>query len=169
MGMSYPSCETIRDYFDYDPLTGHVTHRRKRSRKTVPGARAGHATRPGDHRAIGIDGVLYPEHRIIWIWVHGTLDPAMDVDHENRVRDDNRLENLRLATRAENLWNGRLLDSNTSGVKGVSYSTRDRRWVVQVMCRGVRHGSYHETKEQAIEAVARLRNELHGSFASSGV
>ena len=53
------------------------------------------------------------------------------VDHINRIRTDNRIENLRWATYSENGQNKTLSKKNTTGHKYVSYSNRDNKWQFQ--------------------------------------
>jgi DNA-binding CsgD family transcriptional regulator len=51
-------------------------------------------------------GKRYYAHRLAWLLTHGCPVPAgMDIDHINRIRTDNRPENLRVVTRSENLKN----------------------------------------------------------------
>ena len=42
-------------------------------------------------------------HRVVWIAAHGPISDGLMVNHRNRVRHDNRLENLELVTAAQNL------------------------------------------------------------------
>jgi hypothetical protein len=50
------------------------------------------------------NGVCISAHRIIWAMHHGAW-PKLHLDHINRVRSDNRIENLREVTPAENAQN----------------------------------------------------------------
>jgi hypothetical protein len=50
------------------------------------------------------------------------------IDHQNHDTLDNRLENLRLATNAENQRNRRKQITNTSGFKGVSWFRSNGDW-----------------------------------------
>ena len=50
-------------------------------------------------------------------------------DHINRIRLDNRLENLRWVTSCENNWNRRMSIYNTSGHTGVSWCESRKKWV----------------------------------------
>lgn len=47
--------------------------------------------------------VLLMAHRIVWVSAHGPLPDGHEVDHRNRVKDDNRIENLEAVTRAVNM------------------------------------------------------------------
>lgn len=49
------------------------------------------------YRQIRIDGILFMAHRLVWLMIRNEW-PLDDIDHINRNRDDNRIENLRVAT-----------------------------------------------------------------------
>lgn len=66
------------------------------------------------------------EHRLVWLMHHDEW-PA-EIDHINGIRDDNRIENLRLVTRADNMRNSRRRKDNTSGVMGVSWHSATGKW-----------------------------------------
>ena len=53
---------------------------------------------------ISINDKLYKGHRLAWFYVHGAW-PKDQIDHVNGKRDDNRLENLRECTNAQNSQN----------------------------------------------------------------
>jgi HNH endonuclease len=46
-------------------------------------------------------------HRVVWIAAHGAIPAGLVPDHVNRIKSDNRLENLRLVTDPENVRNRR--------------------------------------------------------------
>lgn len=56
----------------------------------------------------------------------------MEVDHENRIRDDNRIGNLRAAGQRANLGNMALPRDNTSGRKGVTWDKSRGLWIVHI-------------------------------------
>ena len=74
---------------------------------------------------------LWPIHRLIWAMCNGK-DPGVDfvVDHINGNRSDNRITNLRLATKSQNAHNSKVRQSNKSGVKGVRLH-RGKLWCVK--------------------------------------
>jgi hypothetical protein len=85
-------------------------------------------------------------------------------DHKNGDGLDNRRENLREATVAQNLRNRGCPVNNTSGFKGVSRK-RDK-WTAGIKANGVhkRLGGF-ATPEQAARAYDAMAIELHGEFA----
>lgn len=91
-------------------------------------------------------------HRLI-LDIDGT---GLHADHINGDRLDNRRCNLRAVTQAENNQNLRLSRSNSSGHRGVYWSTRKQRWKVQVKHDGRTYhgGSYTDLGEAAAAAVA---------------
>jgi hypothetical protein len=76
---------------------------------------------------IKIDGTAYLEHRLVWLWHHGYF-PENQVDHINRDRAKNGIENLREVSNVCNLRNTGSPKNNTSGVKGVMWSKRNKKW-----------------------------------------
>lgn len=76
--------------------------------------------RPDGYRGIGFRGKLYKAHRLIFLYHHGYF-PEHGIDHINKVRDDNRIENLREASQSCNMRNIGMQVNNTSGIKGVYY------------------------------------------------
>jgi hypothetical protein len=87
------------------------------------------------------------------------------VDHINGNTLDNRRENLRICTQAENRYNSRKSKSNTSGYKGVSYSNYAKKWRSQIKRNNkIIHLGYFETPEKAYEAYVAASKKYHGEF-----
>jgi HNH endonuclease len=108
--------ERLRELLAYDPETGLFTWRSRRKGVQV-GEIAGSVERNG-YTGIKIDQKHCLAHRLAWLYVYGGM-PAGDIDHINRNRADNRIENLRAANRSQNCANARLWKNNTSGLRGV--------------------------------------------------
>ena len=59
----------------------------------------------GDYLACKINYIKYRMHRLVWIYHNGAIPLGMEIDHINRDKHDNRIENLRMVTRWENQHN----------------------------------------------------------------
>lgn len=107
----------LKELLEYDPISG--VFRRKIN---IGGAKIGDiaGTDNGDgYMKIRVAGKSYKAHRLAWLYVMGRW-PKNDIDHINGVRCDNRIINLREATRAENKQNTRKANSNNrTGLLGV--------------------------------------------------
>lgn len=152
--------ERLRELLDYDPETGVFTWRVNASSRAQVGSVAGSPKAKG-YRGIRVEGRSYYEHRLAWLHIHGEW-PASHMDHINGVRDDNRLVNLREATATENQQN-RIADKrNTSGVLGVSWCSRDGKWLAQIRLDGKRkYLGRFDTVEEAGAAYAEAKKQLH--------
>lgn len=108
------TAEEVRRLFHYDGLDLRW--------KVDKGQRAKIGNVAGSHdkgyRSVKIDGKSHRVHRLVWLWVHGEM-PSKCIDHINHKRHDNRIENLRVASRLENSKNKTLHRNNTSGHAGV--------------------------------------------------
>jgi hypothetical protein len=99
------TAERLRELLHYDPDTGVFTWLRVKGRRVRVGALSGKAN-GGGYFQIGVDGRIYYAHRLAWLYVHGEW-PVASIDHVNCDRCDNRLANLRPATKAQNAANAR--------------------------------------------------------------
>ena len=81
-----------------------------------------------------IKGALYSAHRLIWI-LHNNDSPKNDLDHINRNKHDNRIENLRSVSRSVNAHNSG--NRSNSLCKGVSYRPERGNWRSYIMVLGV--------------------------------
>jgi hypothetical protein len=158
--MNETSIDRLHELFVYHPLTGDLC------RKAAARGRAAGSIVGGAHTAgywqVNIKGRMFLAHRLAWAMTHGKW-PEADIDHFNGDRSDNRLANLRAATRSENLQNHRRTRSdNTSGVTGVFWNTRHNKWQANIMLNGRNKylGIFAE-KEAAIAAYAAARKTMH--------
>ena len=101
-------------------------------------------------------------HRIIWCLLNGDLK-GMDVDHINNVRDDNRIENLRLLTRSQNNENLKTAKSNNkTKLLGASLKKGTNKYVAQIKHNNkVMHLGLFDTAEKAHEAYINKKREIH--------
>ncbi len=146
----------------YEYREGALYHKLPRPKVRV-GERAGSPSNSG-HRNLRVQGKMMKEHRAIWIMHHGPIPDGLEVDHLNRIRDDNRIENLRLATRGQNQHNRKLNTNNTSGTKGVYWHPAKGKWVARVWVDKRCIARYLNTEKEAIETVAALRKAHHKEY-----
>lgn len=104
----------LRSCLRYDGKTGAFFWL---SGKTI-GKRAGCNMRDG-YRTVTIDRKMYYEHRLVWLYVTGAW-PAKQIDHKDGDKANNRFENLREATAAENAQNRVAYRTNKAGLQGVA-------------------------------------------------
>lgn len=116
--------EQLRKLLDYDLETGVFTWRVNRGKARV-GRIAGTKHNRG-YLTVVLDQKVYLLHRLAWFWVHDAW--PIEIDHRDRVKTNNRIDNLRQATRQQNLRNTGLQKSNTSGIVGVSWHKRRKKW-----------------------------------------
>ena len=74
-------------------------------------------------------------HHIVWTWVHGEW-PKGEIDHINGDRSDNRIENLREVTVAQNRTNRLNSTTRTSGYKWCTQNKKTGKWTVQIQMPG---------------------------------
>ena len=139
--------ELLRDRYSYDSETGELKN--KRTGKVITAKCRGYTV-------VKVNKRFYKAHRVAWAIHTGTDPGALEIDHINRDRADNRWVNLRLATTAQNHYN--------SGAWGI---TRDRNgWRAQLK----HNGTIHRLGTHACPLMARLayedkRAELLEEFA----
>ena len=107
---------------------------RTSSSRMVAGERAGSLNKRTGYRYVGFDGVRYKEHRIIYFIHHGYMPPS--IDHRDDNKQNNLIDNLRSATKAQNEQCKGLRSSNKSGVTGVYYSDRWNKYRVHITVDG---------------------------------
>jgi hypothetical protein len=73
----------------------------------------------------------YKAHRVGWA-IHFGEWPSEVIDHINGVGTDNRISNLRAVSRLENQQNLARRKTNKSGVTGVSWDSRNGKWLAQI-------------------------------------
>lgn len=122
------------------------------------GARSYYAQSSGPRR-----GETHIMSRSILGLEHGD---ARQADHRNHVTLDNRRDNLRPATPAQNRQNARRRRDNTSGFKGVSlHHNRAKNWTRWRAMVGDRHLGYFATRQDAAMAYDTAARCRHGEFA----
>jgi hypothetical protein len=161
-----PSAAVLRAMFRYDPVRGRLYWRRRADRSRRWNTRF--AGKPAGCVQHGFIRVYVPgcgnsrAHRIIWKMVYD--EEAEVIDHVDGDPANNRLSNLRRATRAQNNWNRRRNPRFRSRLRGVR--PRGKRWVASIAVNGrsIFLGQF-DSAADAYFAYARAARRYHGDFA----
>ena len=153
--------EDLKHWFSYDEDTGLFTRRRDVANGAFKaGTVAGSKHKESGYVRINFMGKLRRAHRMAWLYVTGE-DPKDQIDHVNRVRDDNRFENLREACGNMNMKNQTVSDTNATRERGVYLSKNGKRFRARIGHLGklVGLGTF-DTIEEAVSARRVAEKEL---------
>lgn len=152
----------VRYLFDYDERSGQLVRRISKANQ-VAGSVVGSVNARG-HLNVSVDGAMWSVHQVVFVWHHGWL--PVEIDHENRIKTDNRIENLRPATSTQNKGNIGLLGSNRSGFRGVSLNRRSMKWHAQIKVLGKQtYLGRFDTPEEAAVTYNHAARLYFGEFA----
>ena len=155
--------DRLKELFDYNPDTG-IFVRLMQCGTAKKGAIAGCLA--NGYYVIRVDNKLYLSHRLAWLYVHGSL-PEL-VDHINRIPTDNRISNLRPATKAQNQQNHGIPKHNKSGFVGVSWDSNRSKWYASIRAnnRTIPLGRFQNIEDAATAyQQAAGRYHTHNPFA----
>lgn len=167
------SAENVRTLLDYDPETGKFIWRQrairpqKYFRRTDAGWNtrfAGKAVADRVHRhghlQIGLFCKTYMAHIIAWMHYYGE-NPTEHIDHIDGNPANNRIRNLRLANQTQNMMNSKLRRDNTSGVKGVYWRNKEKKWAAQLTInKKVTPLGFFDHFEEAV-VVRKVMEQIH--------
>jgi len=149
--------QELRDLLDYNPDTGVFTYRRSVPRRKA-GAPAGGMN--DGYLRIRFAGMKHPAHRLAWLYVHGCM-PSMDIDHIDGDRMNNRISNLREATRSVNAQNlHKPTAQSESGWLGVTKHFHKFQARIRVDGK-LRHIGSFKTPEEAHSAYLEAKRRHH--------
>jgi hypothetical protein len=153
--------DRVKELLEYDPETGVFVWLISASNAVPKGTVAG-TRKANGYSEIKIDWRLYKAHRLAWLYTHGEF-PDSFIDHINGDRSDNRISNLRLATKSENGQNQKTArPDNKSGYLGVHWCNREQRWVAQIALHGKKHFcGYFSDPADAHAAYLAKKKEIH--------
>ena len=153
----------LKELFKYSKESGVFT-RLVSLGNTRSGSVAGHKNADG-YLDIVIDKKTYKAHRLAWLYETGRL-PKDEIDHIDRVRDNNIFCNLREATRQENVRNNGLREVNTSGFTGIHWRSDSSQWRARINHNGgrVNLGSFDRLSDAVLE---RLKAEQRYGYTTN--
>lgn len=143
--------DRLKELVDYCPGTGTFTLKKYRGGRVKAGEKLGSMTSKG-YIDIKVDGKTYKAHRLAFVYMEGSA--PNEVDHINRVRDDNRWSNLRAITRGDNCRNRG--GANKDGLPSGIYRHR-RKFKVMV---GVDYNPIYLGLFNTVEEAEKCRSEF---------
>lgn len=156
----------LKNLFEYDSLRGVLIWKAKTS-PCIPitiGSIAGCMGTDG-YVVIGIYKKNYKAHRLIWMYHYGTIPKILD--HINRIKTDNRIENLRPSSYTFNAVNKVKYKNTTSKYKGVHWLSKSKTWraVINLPNRKTVFLGHFKNEEEAALAYNKKAKELFGDIA----
>jgi hypothetical protein len=130
----------------------------KKKHGNVAGSRT---AKVGGYYQVNINNSPSLAHRIVWVLHNKSIDPDLFVDHIDRNKLNNKIENLRLVTASENCRN-KTTKSNT-GYKYITWSENSKRYLFRCSPTGLGKINKmfsikkYKTKEMALEAALTFR------------
>jgi hypothetical protein len=149
--------DQVKQLFDY--RNGKLYWKEDRGANKVKGLHAGSIDSRG-YRVVQVNKKIYKEHRLVFLYFNGTLPKTLD--HINRDKADNRIENLRAVSDALNAQNRKAHKNNVAGHKNVSYHKKRKCYYVRIMVNYEEKfiGSF-KTLEEAIHVAEHTRKQYH--------
>jgi hypothetical protein len=143
--------DLLKELFYY--VDGKLFNRIQRDSRALVGSEAGTLNGAG-YRQIIISGKKYQSHRLIYIYHNGEIADGLHIDHIDRDKLNNNIENLRLVTPQENQWN--------RGAKGYYFHKPRNKFLAKIKLNGkdINLG-YFDTAEEAKNAYLKAKKELH--------
>lgn len=179
MTKELPSPEYLRKILRYDPETGKLfwLPRPDVDFSALNVARAWNSRWDGKEAFTGLNdagyhrgsigGLFLRVHRVAWAMQTGAW-PDGEIDHKDTDRSNNRWDNLRAASRAENQRNTGLRSNNSSGVKGIRWKPEKDKWQARIRVDGrERHLGHFDDVGAAAAAYRAASVAVHGDFGRS--
>jgi hypothetical protein len=136
------------------------------TRKDIIGKKVGYLNTAG-YLATEINGQHFMVHRLVY-WLFNEERPIL-IDHIDRNKLNNKIENLRPATHVENSYNTKVRCDNRLSVKGVTFHKLTKKYGARCQVNKKAHWlGLFETVEDASKALQAFREQHHGEFANHG-
>ena len=155
--------ELIQHFFNYKD--GELYWKISPKAGVNKGDQAGYVE-PRGYKVIKVLSKKYKAHKLIFLYHRGYMPKF--IDHINNNRVDNRIENLREATRIQNNQNANIRKDNTSGIKGVFYDKRNKKWIACLHYNKQRIIKRFDYFEEAKKEIRKMREIYHKEFCNHG-
>ena len=150
----------------------HFSTERARSifNSKYAGKPAGAICKASGYRLVGLrykgHALRLYAHRIIWEMFNPPIPKGMSIDHIDHCSANNRIENLRLATKSTNGMNRKVPANSSSGLKNIAWAKDKGKWRVYASLHKKQYnGGLYSDLELAELVAHELREKIHGEFA----
>lgn len=153
--MTNSQIQITQEYLHYlfEYRDGQFIWKINTSRNKMVGNIAGTKKQNG-YISIQINKKQYLAHRLIYLYHNGYLDKDLVIDHINMIKDDNRIENLRLVTHQENRFNTKAI--------GYTFDTQKGKFKANITTGNkLKHLGYFDNKEDARNAYLKGKEKYH--------
>ena len=140
-----PSLKELQKTFEYEPKTGVLKNKRTGKIQTCPDSK-------GRYIIVHYKDQNWQAHRFCF-YLGTEIDPKnFQIDHIDRNKKNNKLNNLRLLDNSDQQRNTKIRSSNKSGVTGVCWDVKSKRWVATITVNKTKMKLYYgKSKEEAIK------------------
>jgi hypothetical protein len=149
--------DRLKELLFYDEITGKFYWKIKPKNQVNIGDIAG--TNNDGYVSIILDGISYRAHRLAWFYKYKRW-PIGELDHIDRIRDNNSLNNLREVTCSQNAFNQIVRINNKLKIFGVYKRGNKYRSQIQVNGKKIMIGTFDTAKEASI-AYQSYKQKLH--------
>ena len=143
--------EEIQELFIYKD--GALLNKVFRNSRAPKGAEAGSLDQ--GYVIIRVRGKDYRRSYLVWVLHKGQIEEDLQIDHMNRKRNDDRIENLRVVTHLENQHNKHMK-------KGYTYYPKTGKYKVRIGINNKeKYLGYYDTKEEALSVYLEAKEKYH--------
>jgi len=152
--------EELKEILTYDSESGVFSWNRTGTGRSgkIAGTSSG-----GGYQQITIKRRKYLSHRLAWFFVNNEW-PTL-IDHIDGDGMNNKICNLRIVTHSQNTMNCKINKNSRSGVNGVSFCNKKKKWTTYIQSKGktIHLGRFVE-KDDAIKSRRAAENQIFGTF-----
>lgn len=161
------SRERFLELVDCDPVAGKL-YWKEGHPGCMAGKEAGGMRSDNQCARVSLDRTRFKVHRLIWFYVHGAW--PREIDHIDRNPANNSINNLRVASRGQNMQNSKTLSTNRAGLKGAHFKKDRQNFVSRICLNGKQmHLGCFDTAEEAHAAYCAAARQHFGEFFNDGV
>ena len=148
----YPNADRLNYLFSYDDgILYWKSH--GDGYECVTGRIAGNKDKNNGYMIVNVDDKKYYAHRIIWIMFYGDIADDHVIDHIDRNRSNNRIENLRMVSHS--------LNSHNRESNNVYKCKNGNKYFASVMIDGKKNTKYFDNIEDGKQWVSKIKNNLY--------